>query len=606
MDQKLQQVKILHFTDYHGYLEGQNGLGGLAYLKSAITTESQVEPDVRVLTLYGGDLIGQHPLSKRFAYQPDIEILKTMQIDAFALGNHDFDDGPSGLGKIIDNFNQSSAQKTAFLSANIKVTNEPELTDKIVPYVIKDDLAIVGLITLETKTSSNAGKNIVFDDPLTIAQKMIEELKTKNIKKIIFLSHLGFTEDKKLAEGLASYPQDFVILGGHTHTLLGKNLDPMLGESQGDYPIVTEHKDGTHKTLITSASYHGRVLGYLDLVYNETGEIVKYSKDSVIAIDQTKIDPDSSAVDVIEKYKAQLLSEDNKYFDVLAHNDAYIIGLDSFEEHGLKKLEDISRREESIAGNLAADGYYHYTKEVLKENVDLALFHAGGWRTDMAPGPIYRWQLYQAHPYPKQTLITIKLTPSELKLALEEGIKGIGNYHRNANMLHGSVGFSYEFEYVEGQTPTIKNIQLNNKEILEDITVVVNRFMIGDPDKEEQNQPYPTLFRLAKQQGLHEMAKNRPRDLEALIYECETYYKKNTIDKSLLQGRIKSNLPSLREIHHCDADINPKEKLTSSVQKETTEMNSVVYKKVFTTFTKSDNGDLPMSSSTSSQSPTPY
>ncbi len=572
-------IRVLHFTDYHGYLEGQNGWGGLAYLKAAATEAKKVDSNTKVFTLYGGDLIGQHPLSKRFAYKPDIEILKTMQLNAFALGNHDFDDGPAVLGKIIDSFNQNVEQKTAFVCANIDVTNEPELAGKVVPYVVEGDVAIVGLITLETEKGSNAGKNVAFHDPFVTAQNIIKELQGKQIKKIIFLSHLGFTEDQKLAKLLKPYGIDFVILGGHTHTLLGNNLDPALGESQGDYPIVVKHEDGKHKTLLTSASYHGKVLGQLDLTYNEAGEIEKYSENSVIPIDQTKIVPDKEAVAVIEKYKTELLASDKKYFDVIAHSNVYMIGLDSFEENGLKKLEDISRLEKSIPCTLAATAQYDYFKEVLQQNVDGALFHAGGFRTDIAPGPIYRWQLYQAHPFEKQTLVTVKLTPAELKLILEEGLKelgtsvlsdlerirkegvrGVGQYHRNAQMLHGSLGFTYEFECIEGQLPTVKNIQLNGKEIEGNVTVVVNRFMIGDPSKEEQKQPYPTLFRIAKQQGLHAAAEKGPRDLEALIYECEQ--KRPIIGESLLQG-IESNVPSLREVYGCDADIHPKEKVSA-------------------------------------------
>lgn len=586
-----QSIKILHFTDYHGYLEGQNGIGGLAYLKSAVTEAAKVEDGVEVLTLYGGDLIGQYPLSKHFSYQPDIEILKTMRLGAFALGNHDFDDGPAVLRKIINDFNQDTEQKTAFLCANIDVTNESELADQITPYMIKRDVAIVGLITLETEKGSCAGKNVAFKDPFVTAKEIIKELQSKQIQKIIFLSHLGFVEDQKLAQMLRPYPNDFIILGGHTHTLLGKNLDPILGDSQGDYPTVVVHEDGEHKTLVTSASYHGRVLACLDLTYDAKGDIKGYSKDSIIPIDQAKVVPDKQAVAIIEKYKTLLLAKDKRYFDVVANSLAYIIGLDSFEDRGLKKLEDISRREESIACNLAADGYYHYVKDVLKEEVDLALFHAGGWRTDIAPGPIYRWQLYQAHPYPNQTLVTIKLTADQLKAVLEEGVKGIGNYHRNAQMLHGSAGFSYEFEYSDGQTPTIQNMQLNNKEIIDDISVVVNRFMIGDPNKDEHSQPYPTLFKIAKQQGSHEIAKNRPRDLEALICECEHYYgKKRLIDGALLQGRLKSNLPSLRKIHGCDADINVKGKFSlynflvseqENKKEDYTEVASSSYSKVF-------------------------
>lgn len=92
----------------------------------------------------------------------------------------------------------------------------------IKPYTIieKHQLGIIGVITPDTKgtprknlvklfqslkhvfvgTSSGAGPGTEFTDPIVAVQAAVDELKTKNITRIIALTHIGYDKDIELAQ----------------------------------------------------------------------------------------------------------------------------------------------------------------------------------------------------------------------------------------------------------------------------------------------------------------------------------------------------------------------------------------------------------------------
>ncbi|NJL60403.1 MAG: multifunctional 2',3'-cyclic-nucleotide 2'-phosphodiesterase/5'-nucleotidase/3'-nucleotidase, partial [Desulfobacteraceae bacterium] len=75
-----------------------------------------------------------------------------------------------------------------------------------------------GLTTPETSVISSPGDKVTFSDPKTAVEKAIKELKDQNVNKIIVLSHLGYDADQELARQADGID---IIVGGHTHTLLG-------------------------------------------------------------------------------------------------------------------------------------------------------------------------------------------------------------------------------------------------------------------------------------------------------------------------------------------------------------------------------------------------
>lgn len=562
----MKAVNIFYVGDTHGCLEGENGLGGFAFLTTLFNQPDLQDKDTLTLRLFGGDICGSYPLSNEFEQEPDVEIMRLWNLDACVVGNHDLDHGPRRLLKFIRTLHAPN-KKPAFLAANMDVSQEPLLAGLTQPFYLNEShgVVVIGLTTLEAAKGSHGGPHINFMEPHDVLRYLIPLIKSQNINKIIILSHLGYEEDQKLArcELINFSDLDFVILGNHTHTILGDNLDPQFFEkSSGSNPTVVEN--GKQKVLITAAGYHGFMIGHLQVEYDDSGRIVGFNSNPQVVVDQSKIKSDEQSLKIIDKYRRELTTKKPDFCKVMAHTEVNIIGLDSFLF--CKSLEDINRREESICGNLAADGYFHFVREKLCEKTDFALFHAGGFRADIPKGPIYYWQLEQAHPYPQQKLVTLILTGEQIFKIFEESLSGLNkeeDYHRNAAFLHVSAGVTYTYHFEENNKANrIKTIELNGKPISfhEDYRVTVNSFMLG-LDKGDKAL-YPTLqaaalIHLGSESGKKFIIQHDVRDLDALCFECRVHYKDRAIDTRLLQGRIKSNLPLLRDVHKCDRDLNP-------------------------------------------------
>ena len=103
--------------------------------------------------------------------------------------------------------------------ANVKFDNET-IQNEIKPYIIKDygsnKTAYFGLTTNESGMNNIKGMQIY--DPYETAKDIIDKLKSAGINKIIAVTHLGIEQDKKLAE---MFPDIDLIIGGHSHTVLG-------------------------------------------------------------------------------------------------------------------------------------------------------------------------------------------------------------------------------------------------------------------------------------------------------------------------------------------------------------------------------------------------
>jgi 5'-nucleotidase len=95
-------VKVLAFNDLHGHIEGPSGsvtvdggkveAGGAEHLAARIAEIRKFHPATAVVT--AGDLIGASPLlSALFHDEPTVEAMNAIELDASAVGNHEFDEG---------------------------------------------------------------------------------------------------------------------------------------------------------------------------------------------------------------------------------------------------------------------------------------------------------------------------------------------------------------------------------------------------------------------------------------------------------------------------------------------------------------------------------
>ena len=182
-----------------------------------------------------------------------------LKYDASTIGNHDFDNGLSGLNEQLPNASFD------FISSNYDFTNTI-LEKKTSQYKIYNKSGIkIGLfglgIELEGLVTKDLFKETKYLDPIEVTQDIT--IKLKNEEKcdlIICLSHLGFSYDnfpEKISDlNLAKKTKDIdLIIGGHTHTFM---KEPIKVKNVIDNDVI-----------INQVGCFGLFLGQIDFFFDQ-------------------------------------------------------------------------------------------------------------------------------------------------------------------------------------------------------------------------------------------------------------------------------------------------------------------------------------------------
>src|SRR5207253_1940588 len=132
---------IIYVNDTHSYLDSygpkdanlDGTTGGIAKAATIIGRIRATEPNV--LLLHAGDaFVGDFMFNKYFGV-PELQLMKQLQFDAMAVGNHELDFGPAVLNNVLN----AAFVNGSFplLSANLDLTNYPGLKTWIQPSIIK-------------------------------------------------------------------------------------------------------------------------------------------------------------------------------------------------------------------------------------------------------------------------------------------------------------------------------------------------------------------------------------------------------------------------------------------------------------------------------------
>ncbi|HYQ56808.1 MAG TPA: metallophosphoesterase [Draconibacterium sp.] len=261
-------ISIMHTNDIHCHIEPFSGAderyanqGGLARIAQLAANQRQKNPNT--LLLDAGDMFQGTPYFNYFKGELILKVMSEAGYDASTIGNHEFDNGLSGIKEpllnaefpvISSNYNFSGTILDGSFPA-YKIFKRAGI--KIGVYGLGIELD--GLVTKE-----NYGKT-VYNDPLMVAQKMEHFLKTdKNCDLVICLSHLGLryssneVSDMDLAAN-TSYTD--LIIGGHTHTFLEK-------------PLEEKNKRG-ERVIVNQAWWGGLVVGKIDFIFERSKNSTK-------------------------------------------------------------------------------------------------------------------------------------------------------------------------------------------------------------------------------------------------------------------------------------------------------------------------------------------
>ncbi|MEW5816003.1 MAG: 5'-nucleotidase C-terminal domain-containing protein [Spirochaetota bacterium] len=546
------KLSILHVNDTHSKLEPTIEkltmnlddqlkekavyveLGGFPQLQSA--EELLKKKEANTLFLHAGDMFQGTLYFTKYQGEADVDFWNLMKVDAATLGNHEFDKGPEIL-----QMNLLNPAGFLLVSANVDVSREPLITDKskIKPYVIKEigggKVGIIGICTVETPFISSPGKNIGFNETVVSVQQAVADLTSKSINKIVLLSHQGYSEDMKLATVLSGVD---IIVGGHSHTLLGDFSGIGLA-SAGGYPAKVKDRDN-NDVLIVQAGEWGKILGHLKVQFDEKGQIVSYEgvpkavvgksffriydlpnlKNELKRI-QFTVDP-AGAVSITEydgkAYNLAVKDDPNSaadqydlyktvYDKMMARlsSDKSVILVDPNPEgkaklqmyaEGVNQLkgqvvaaadEDLIRSLNKGSGPIIADGM------AWKTGADIAVNNPGGVRININQGPISVATVFELLPFANR-LVTVPLKGSDVINVLEDGVDfQVSRYGTDPNnpFLYVS-GIKFSIAVSKSKGGRIQNVVVKDKDgkyspinVNATYKVVVNNFMADGGDKND-------------------------------------------------------------------------------------------------------------------------
>jgi 5'-nucleotidase len=445
---KMFRLTLVHVNDTHSHLEPMTGsvqlngektyldMGGFSRLSSKI--QSVRDESENTLVLHGGDAVQGSLYFTKYEGKAEFDFLNMMAFDAMTIGNHEFDRGPEYLSNFI------SYAEFPIISANIDAENEPALSGQIKGYMIKEfdgeKVGVIGLTTPDTAVASSPGDAVIFEDEKTAAARAVKELEDQGINKIIAVTHLGYEKDIELAEAVDGID---VIVGGHTHTLLGDYTDLGL-TSAGEYPTKVQSPSGQDVYIVQSWEW-AKTAGVLDIEFDEGGNVENCQGNAVLLVGDTfqQKDSEDNTVPVDEAKKTELLdiigsspvievTEEDP--DALALLETYKAGIDEIRNKviGVAQEDLLHIRvpgthtsgEEMPNGSyiapIVAEAMLWKVNDV-GQDVQISLENAGVVRIDVPSGDITVETAYALLPF-GNSLYILELTGSEFKAALQAGV----------------------------------------------------------------------------------------------------------------------------------------------------------------------------------------
>ncbi len=418
-------LTILHTNDMHSRVEPVRIRGKLygGYARLATIIERYRGQDPNPILLNGGDTFQGTLYFNVYEGLADLAFMNYVRFDAMAVGNHEFDRGPVPFGKFIN------GARFPVLAANLDVSAEESLRERINPSAVivagGQKIGIVGAVTPDLPTISSPGPNVKMKDLRTSVQAAIDGLRENGIDKIVLVTHVGYSEEIELVRSLRGVD---VLVGGHSHTLLGNLSVEGFAPSRGPYPTVVKNADGD-TALVLQAHEWGKVLGRIKIEFDARGRVARWFDAAPILVDES-VPEDPVMKSLVLALQRPIEELANK---VIAKSDG-----------------GVSRegRYETAMGNLIADAMLEATKS---QGVAAAFMNAGGVRASLEPGTIKYGDAIAVQPF-NNTLVLLDLTGSELLAALEHGARVGGG------MLHVSRGTSYRIDPAKPEGSRVSDV----------------------------------------------------------------------------------------------------------------------------------------------------
>ncbi|XP_047522098.1 protein 5NUC-like isoform X3 [Pieris napi] len=423
------ELLILHNNDMHARFEQTSQLSGacttadrdagkcyggfprVAHVVKEARKAAESGEGPPVLYLNAGDTYTGTAWFTIYKWKIAAEFLNALQPDAVSLGNHEFDQGVSGLTPFIENL------KSPVLAANLILTKVPELEkevnlrNSIVFNISGTPIGVIGYLTPETKHLV-LPNDVEYIEEVTALQREVKILQEDGVKIIIALGHSGYLKDLEIAKKVDGLS---LVIGGHTNTFLWNGTSPDSETIIGPYPTYVTQTSGKQVPVVQAYAYT-KYLGKLHMVFNSKGELLKADGNPILLDNSIPQDPE--VLNIINQYKEKVL---NYTEEVIGNTSVVLDGLSC-------------QHTECNLGNLIADAMvYTYAMEYNGEHwtdAPIAVIQGGGIRSSISvtkiPTTITKGDLIAVLPF-EGILVVVTMTGTILKQMLEHAIANLSD-----------------------------------------------------------------------------------------------------------------------------------------------------------------------------------
>ena len=220
----LKKLTLLHSNDLHGDFMAEEIdkklIGGVSMLSGYVNKVRREEENV--IYAIAGDMFAGSIIDSEYRGVSTIQIMNMIRPDVVTVGNHEVD---YGIAQLL--FLEKCAD-FPIINANMYITtNNRRLFE---PYTIIEidgmKIMFIGILTEETlqacKAEVHVGTFIDIEDAAKETERICNAYRTIDVDLTVLLTHIGFEQDKKLAEMLDPVLGIDLIIGGHSHTLLSE------------------------------------------------------------------------------------------------------------------------------------------------------------------------------------------------------------------------------------------------------------------------------------------------------------------------------------------------------------------------------------------------
>ncbi len=369
-------IDIYYLNDMHGALVEDDYQLGISYIANLVNTE-KAENEDNVLFLAGGDMLQGSALSNYYDGASTIELLNLSHLDAFTVGNHEFDWGLETVLNYRDGNEENGEADFPFLGANIFYDGTENIPDGIDPYTIIEKgthkVGIIGTMGLGLENSIAESKiaGYEFASPTEIIEDYAHYLRTEeDCDVIIVMSH---DSGGYIAEDIQNLDGDYnvdIFLNAHSHSAYVKG-------------------DSSYVQMQSGAN--GEYVGYIHIDFNESGQLSMTARN---------LDASDNSL---------LTSKDPVVSNQL---EAYIL-----ETNDLFNSEIIVSGEKLTSSTLS-----EWISRVMVESTDavIAFQNYGGTRASIENGDMITFaKLYQVFPF-DNVVKTAQLTGREVKALMNQ------------------------------------------------------------------------------------------------------------------------------------------------------------------------------------------